>query len=124
MRIGTWNLDGRWAPRHRDLLLKQDCDVWLLTEVKADVQLDGYHVYLTAEVMDRRRRWAGVLSRWPLTHLGDPHPASVEAERGGVIYCATVLPWRSCGDQPRSDRSTAAIGAGVGWGLEPRPPRA
>lgn len=32
MRIGTWNLAGRWSPDHRDHLLGADCDVWLPTE--------------------------------------------------------------------------------------------
>lgn len=115
MRIGTWNLDGRWVPRHRDLLLKQDCDVWLLTEVAADFQLDEYHVYLTAEVMDRGQHWADLLSRRPLTPLPDPHPASVAARGGGVTYCSTVLPWRSCGGQPpwvgqrHADRTARAL---------------
>jgi hypothetical protein len=33
MWTGTWNLAGRWSPRHRDVLAAADCDVWLLTEV-------------------------------------------------------------------------------------------
>jgi hypothetical protein len=33
MRIGTWNLQGRWDLRHLELLSAHDCDVWLLTEV-------------------------------------------------------------------------------------------
>ena len=55
MRIGTWNLAGRvWLPAHRELLTVQDCDVWLLTEVRADVDLPGYQAHLTAGEMAPR----------------------------------------------------------------------
>ena len=30
VRIGTWNLEGRWSRDHLDLFIQQDCDVWLL----------------------------------------------------------------------------------------------
>src|SRR4051812_27579468 len=42
MRIGTWNLAGRWTPEHERFLLAADCDVWLLTEVNERVRLDGF----------------------------------------------------------------------------------
>jgi hypothetical protein len=35
MRIGTWNLAGRWDARHERLMRDQACDVWLVTEVRA-----------------------------------------------------------------------------------------
>ena len=41
MRIGTWNLDGRWSPRHQHLLEDAECDVWLLTEVPTSFSLPG-----------------------------------------------------------------------------------
>ncbi len=37
MRIGIWNLDGRWGREHRSFLDPQDCDVWQMTEVRVDV---------------------------------------------------------------------------------------
>ncbi|MFZ0530145.1 MAG: hypothetical protein WAL91_06375 [Propionicimonas sp.] len=42
MRIGTWNLEGRWNPNQVELLLAQDCDVWLLTEVHEDALMTGF----------------------------------------------------------------------------------
>ena len=42
MRIGTWNLAGRWSAHHAGLLLAADCDVWLLTEVNERTTLPGY----------------------------------------------------------------------------------
>lgn len=35
MRIGTWNLAGRWDARHLALIEAMDCDVLLLTEAFA-----------------------------------------------------------------------------------------
>ena len=32
MRIGTWNLEGKWSPDHEAVLLHLNCDVLLLTE--------------------------------------------------------------------------------------------
>lgn len=39
MRIGTWNLAGRWDARHRTLLETMDCDALLLTEVSERLKL-------------------------------------------------------------------------------------
>ena len=60
MRIGTWNLAGRWSDDHRDLLLEADCDVWLLTEVNERTSLPGYAIHLSDARMAARRRWAAV----------------------------------------------------------------
>lgn len=100
MKIGTWNLAGRWDARHEALLDAQDCDVWLLTEVNERVQLPGYFIHRTAGPMRRRVAWAGVLSRAALRPLPDPHPASAAAETGGTTFCSSILPWRSCGGAP------------------------
>jgi hypothetical protein len=97
MRIGTWNLDGRWKPEHEALMVAADCDVWLLTEVNECVELAGYHKHLSAGLVNTKRRWAGVFSRRPLTALPDPHWASAAAAIDGTTYCSTVLPWRGCG---------------------------
>lgn len=37
-----------------ELLLAQECDVWLLTEVRADVSLTGFESHLTAAKMAPR----------------------------------------------------------------------
>lgn len=94
VRIGTWNLAGRWSPDHRDLLLDADCDVWLLTEVSERTALPGYAVHCTSAHMAARRRWAGVASRLPMASLPDPHPASAAAQVGALTFASTVLPWR------------------------------
>jgi hypothetical protein len=40
MRIGTWNLDGRWSADHGRFLTEEECDIWLLTEVPAALSLE------------------------------------------------------------------------------------
>ncbi len=100
VRIGTWNLAGRWSLDHRDLLLGADCDLWLLTEVSERTVLPGYAVHCTSARMAARRRWAGIASRLPMASLPDPHPASAAAQVGGVTFVSSVLPWRSAGSRP------------------------
>jgi hypothetical protein len=97
VRIGTWNLAGRWTPEHQDLLLAQDCDVWLLTEVSDRVSLDGWHEVRTTGVMAPRRTWAAIFARQALSDGFEPHPASVAARLGKVVLCSSILPWRGCG---------------------------
>jgi hypothetical protein len=103
MRIGTWNLAGKWdrlEHRHELLLLKQNCDVWLLTEVSELLALPGYEHHTTTETMAKRRRWAAILSRAPLIGHDDPHRASALAQVGDMFFCSSILPWRSCGGLP------------------------
>ena len=103
IRVGTLNLAGRWSPHHLELLLAQECDVWLLTEVRADVSLAGFGSHLTAAKMAPRRHWAGIYSRTPLQPRPDPHPASAAAYGLGLTWCSSILPWRSCGTVPWGD---------------------
>ena len=100
MRIGTWNLDGRWSVAHLTLMLDADCDVWLLTEVNERTTLPGHAVHLSATRMAPRRRWAAIASRLPMASGPDPHPASAQAQVGAMTYVSSVLPWRSCGSRP------------------------
>ena len=94
MRIGTWNLADRWDGRHERMMLDQDCDVWLLTEVSEGLSLGGYLGHATSGCMATRRRWAAVLSRKPLVSLRDPHAATAMASVGSLTFASTVLPWR------------------------------
>jgi endonuclease/exonuclease/phosphatase family metal-dependent hydrolase len=100
VRIGTWNLAGRWSDDHRALMLEADCDVWLLTEIAERTRLPGYAVHCSQSAMARRRRWAAVASRLPMTSSPDPHSASAAAQVGTTTYVSSVLPWRACGARP------------------------
>lgn len=97
VRIGTWNLAGRWGAHHLELVLSLDCDILLLTEVSTRVSLPGYCLHPTAGLMARGRYWAAVGAWTDLRPLPDPHGASAMAEVGGVRVCASILPWRTCG---------------------------
>ncbi len=100
-RVGTWNLEGRWSRSHEERLLAAACDVWLLTELHVGVrELPGYRIHRSKDLMTADRHWAAVAARDDLVISSwdcDPHPASVAADVDGVTYCASVLPWRSCG---------------------------
>jgi len=96
MRVGTWNLAGRWDNRHERMMLDQGCDVWLLTEVRERVAIGGFFGHMTAGSMAHSRRWAAILSREPISALQDPHPATAAAIIGDLTFASSVLPWRSC----------------------------
>jgi len=115
MRVGTWNLAGRWGPEHKRLLEDLKCDVLLLTEVDLRVHLDGYSAQPTTALMRPQVAWASVLSLKPLRALPDPHPATAAVEGWGFTWCSSVLPWRSCGAGPvwsganHAERTQAAV---------------
>lgn len=100
MRIGTWNLAGRWSDDHRSLLIEADCDVWLLTEVNERTSLPGHAIHLSDARMAARRRWAAVASRLPIASSPDPHRASASAQVGATTYVSSVLPWKSARSGP------------------------
>ena len=93
MRVGVWDLEGHWSADHAHALASADCDVWLLTDVRPRVILDGYHQHLSATTFGEGRHWAGLLTRSPIRLLPDPHPASVAGWVDGLLVCASVLPW-------------------------------
>ena len=119
MRIGTWNVANRpWTDGHRDLIAGQNCDVWLLTEMNSRWlgpcnNLNGlpqFRCHPSSEVMSRQQHWAVILSRYPFDEcLDDPHPASAAAVIEGILFCASILPWRgSGGEHPWAGDSHAA----------------
>lgn len=99
MRIGTFNLAGRWSPLHHDFLMRLDCDVLLLTEVSERTRLDGFELHLGEGVMAPKRRWAAVAATGSIAPVADPHPASAMIQQDGIRFCSSILPWRSCGSR-------------------------
>jgi hypothetical protein len=99
MRVGTWNLEGRWTANHQRLLEQLECDLWLLTEVRVGTDLSGYTSHTTAELMSDTKHWAAVLSRSEsdLVPLPDPHPATARCMVEGLQVLSSVLPWNGCG---------------------------
>jgi hypothetical protein len=96
VRIGTWNLEGRWDARHEDHLTVMRCDLLLLTEVSERVKIPDMTMHSTRASMAARRRWAAVASHRPLTPLPDRHGATAMVEVDGLRVCSSILPWRSC----------------------------
>ena len=97
MRIGTWNLEGKWSCGHLALLQSQGCDVWLLTEVPTAASIPGMVAHRTAQPMGLRKTWAGIFSNVDVMTRPDPHPATAMADCDGFRLMSSVLPWRSCG---------------------------
>ena len=116
MRIGTWNIAGRWSPDHESLLVEADCDVWLLTEVNERTVLPGFELHASRMLMAPKRRWAAIASRLPMAAEPDPHPASARVWIGATTYVSSVLPWKGCGsDWPwggdrHVDKTRIAVG--------------
>jgi hypothetical protein len=100
MRIGTWNLAGRWDGRRRELIERLDVDVWLFTEVSERSDLPGFDAVWTDSEMAPRRRWAAIFAREGLRRLPQPRPATAAASLVGVTLWSSILPWRTCGGQP------------------------
>lgn len=67
----------------------------------------GSGSHFTAARMGERKHWAGVFSRSQLDPLPDPHPASAAAVVRGLVWCSSILPWRSCGTIPWGEGSTS-----------------
>lgn len=123
MRIGTWNLEGKWSDRHARFLHRQDCDVWMLTEVHIQTELQGYEMAATTLPMVKDRHWSAILSATSLLRQDDPHPTTASAIIDGTTYWCSVLPWRTCGRKPPwVDSNTADQMAAVLVQLEPARP--
>jgi endonuclease/exonuclease/phosphatase family metal-dependent hydrolase len=97
VRIGVWNLEGKWSPDHLALLERERCDVWLLTEVHVDTVIPGLNGHCTTASMAPRKRWAGVFSTLRVLAEPDPHLATAMAWIEGIRFTSSVLPWRACG---------------------------
>lgn len=117
VRIGTWNLAGRWDDRHLELIEEMDCDLLMLTEVSERLDLPSHHLHLGRGIMAPRRRWAAVASRDSLVPEPDPHGASAMARWREQLVCSSILPWRSCGGRhpwvgnSTAERTIEAVGA-------------
>lgn len=97
MRIGTWNMEGKWSPDHLTLLRDQECEVWLLTEVHVEASIPGMTAHRTDALMGPRKNWAAIFSVLDAAAERDPHPATAMVRIDGSRILSSVLPWRSCG---------------------------
>lgn len=127
VRIATWNLEGKWTPRHHWLIRSLRADLLLLTEVLDKVEIPGLNIHFTEGGMQPGRRWAAVASDARLRPLPDPHGATALAEIDGLRVASSILPWRNSGGAPpwvgqdQGSRTAAAVtsirtAAPVVWG--------
>jgi hypothetical protein len=100
MRIGTWNLAGRWSDVRAEFLVSLECDLLLLTEIHHETRIPGMRGRTTYGLMAPDRFWAGVFSAGSQIGYPDPHGAAALAVVDGVTCCSSVLPWRTCGSGP------------------------
>ena len=93
MRIGTWNLEGKWSPDHEAVLLHLNCDVLLLTEPPVVMEFGEYRSHTTSRLMGPSKYWAAILTTRSMKPVDDPHPASAAAYVDDSLVCSSVLPW-------------------------------
>jgi hypothetical protein len=117
VRIATWNLEGKWTPRHHWLIRSLQADLLLLTEVLAKVEIPGVTIHFTEAEMQPGRRWAAVAASAHLRPLPDPHGATALAEVDGLRIASSILPWRNSGGAPpwtgedQGSRTVATVAA-------------
>lgn len=97
MRIATWNLEGKWTPRHHWLVRSLRADLLLLTEVVDTVEVSGHNIHFTEAEMQPGRRWAAIATSAHVRPLPDPHGATALAEVDGLRIASSILPWRNSG---------------------------
>jgi len=105
-------------------MLKQKCDIWLLTEVSADTVADdniasALHVHHTHKHMTPQKYWSAILSTKTIDPFPDPHPASAAALIDGVAYCSSILPWATCGSEPDQPWRGSSLGEKTEAALKP-----
>ena len=71
MRIGTWNMQGRSDSRQLEFMAREDCDVWLLTEVP-DTFAMAPRTAMFSDAMSPGRVWSAVCAGWPRWPARDP----------------------------------------------------
>lgn len=93
MRIGTWNLEGRWSSNHRAFIEHEDCTHWLLTEVPNALSLAN-GTLIRSNPMSATKSWAAVWSVRPTSRLEWTTPTATAAMGDDGVFCSCILPWR------------------------------
>lgn len=120
MRIGTWNLAGRWSVAHQRFLEDAESDVWLLSEVPPAFSLPGGNPSRSEPMTASGTSWAAVWSTGSPSALPSPHPAAAMVWLGDLLICSCVLPWRGARPYwPDQGSNTADITIAAVDRLEP-----
>ena len=106
MRIGTWNLgtrrkaspqaiERRLAQQVR-FMAREDCDVWLLTEVPFKFTMaPGARTFSKEMNSERTKAYAAVWAKGGLKKHEPIHEAAAFATIGDIRVCSCVFPWNS-----------------------------
>jgi hypothetical protein len=109
MRVGTWNLEGRWSAGHAAFMAQCACDIWLLSIVQ-----DAFAPQ-TGETARSEPRgegddvsWSAVWSAAGLAAIEPSHPAVACARVGELLVCRSVRPWRNAAPFSDDDGDSVA----------------
>jgi hypothetical protein len=117
LRIGTWNLDRdkpRWRQPHQEGHIRNQADLWLLTEVPASWQFGTQHSSFSGlRPGEEDQYWSVIISRWPARPLPAEHSslamARIEHPDGPFLAACSVFPWRGAAKfWPTGDGDTFA----------------
>jgi hypothetical protein len=106
MRIGTWNLGTRrdaspsaierQLARQVKFMAREDCDLWLLTEVPLEFEMaPGASAFSEDMKPGGVKMYAAVWAKDGLKRLDVIHEAAAFAQFGDLRVCSCVLPWPS-----------------------------
>jgi hypothetical protein len=108
LRIGLWNLQkattfSRKGAAQADYVMRTDADIWVLTEVPADLRLRKGNVLVgSIRRSDKSQCWTAIASRWTLVPLRVRHPtlllAAARHPAANILIACSVLPWRAAGE--------------------------
>jgi hypothetical protein len=107
MRVGTWNLEGRWSADHATFMQRCACDVWLLSIVQDAFALEAGET-ARSEPRGGDVSWSAVWSAAGLEAIEPPHPAVACARVGELLVCSSVLPWRNAAPFSDDDGDSVA----------------
>ncbi len=107
MRIGTWNLEGRWSADHATFMRQSACDVWLLSIVQDAFALDTGETARSGPRGDDVS-WSAVWAAAGLEALEPSHPAVACGRLGELRLCSSVLPWRTAAPFSDDDGDSVA----------------
>jgi endonuclease/exonuclease/phosphatase family metal-dependent hydrolase len=111
--VGSW----RRLPAQLEVIRDTDADIWVLTETRASLPLNGSHPYVVhapshpARRPDLDERWTSIWSRYPLSDAAiKPSPrgtvaAFASTPAGEIVIYGTVVPW----SHERGDDGEAAV---------------
>jgi Endonuclease/Exonuclease/phosphatase family len=117
LRIGTWNLDRDrplWRQPHQADHVRNQADLWLLTEVPASWQFGTANSSFSgSRPGEDDQYWSTIICRWHVEPIDTTHPslamARIDHPAEPFLVAASVFPWRGAAEfWPTGDGDTFA----------------